>query len=394
MEPRQPKQKKNSPSLFPDNDCYFSLRQCLIDICDGDHCAASLLDVLIYWSGVRKKQVEQEKIRASSDKDYAPNLEMWIYKSSQDWSDDLRGHYGETSIRTGLKLISSKGFTKTRSNPKNSLDRTPQYLLIYAAIKSAIYAPSDPVKTTDAPREINTGDPVKTTDADVENEGCLYTEVTTSEVTSTEIPPTPFQESEPKTPEDPGATLDEEDSGAEPRKPFKRQWSRKKEPKPMSYTEAALKRMRGSESNGASPRPEIPVPVAAAPVTPAIDFPARWNELVPARPTVWNQARDSWRGAGVFSDPEFAAKFDDLCRTCQKFITAKPDADWVHFRWIIGAKDGHPNWHRVDSEEFQIREKRHGSGKQPGLSTEEVLDYAKKRREEYETRKKSASQGS
>ena len=201
-------------------------------------------------------------------------------------------------------------------------------------------------------------------------------------------------ESQPQTPEDPGATLDEEDSGAEPRKPFKRQWSRKKEPKPMSYTEAALKRMRGTDVTGAPPRPEIPVPVAATPVTPAIDFPSRWNELVPARPTVWNPARDSWRGAGVFSDPEFAAKFDDLCRTCQKFITAKPDADWVHFRWMIGSKDGHPNWHRVDSDEFHISEKRHGSGMTAEEKGQMTRDLAKQMEEENEARKKAAAQKS
>ena len=22
------------------------------------------------------------------------------------------------------------------------------------------------------------------------------------------------------------------------------------------------------------------------------------------------------------------------------------DKSWVHFRWMIGSKDGHPNWHR------------------------------------------------
>jgi hypothetical protein len=148
------------------------------------------------------------------------------------------------------------------------------------------------------------------------------------------------------------------------------------------------------EPKPTSPRPEIPVPVAATPVTPAIDFPSRWNELVPARPTVWNPARDSWRGAGVFSDPEFAAKFDDLCRTCQKFITAKPDADWVHFRWMIGNKDGHPNWHRVDSDEFHVSEKRHGSGMTAEEKGQMTRDLAKQMEEENEARKKAAAQKS
>jgi hypothetical protein len=164
----------------------------------------------------------------------------------------------------------------------------------------------------------------------------------------------------------------------------------------FKYTESHSPRQKTEllEPPGASPQPEIPVLVTATPVAPAIDFPARWNELVPARPTVWNQARDSWRGVGVFSDPEFAAKFDDLCRTCQKFITAKPDADWVHFRWMIGAKDGHPNWHRVDSDEFHISEKRHGSGMTAEEKGQMTRNLAKQMEEENETRKKAAAQKS
>ena len=154
------------------------------------------------------------------------------------------------------------------------------------------------------------------------------------------------------------------------------------------------KREGEPEPKPTSPRTEIPVPAAAGPVATGIDFPARWNELVPARPTVWNPARDSWRGAGVFSDPEFAAKFDDLCRTCQKFITAKPDADWVHFRWMIGSKDGHPNWHRVDSDEFHISEKRHGSGMTAEEKGQMTRDLAKQMEEENEARKKAAAQKS
>jgi hypothetical protein len=96
----------------------------------------------------------------------------------------------------------------------------------------------------------------------------------------------------------------------------------------------------------------------------------------------------------VFSDPEFAAKFDDLCRTCQKFITAKPDADWVHFRWMIGAKDGHPNWHRVDSDEFHVSEKRHGSGMTAEEKGQMTRDLAKQMEEENEARKKAAAQKS
>jgi hypothetical protein len=198
--------------------------------------------------------------------------------------------------------------------------------------------------------------------------------------------------------------LDEEDSGAEPRKPFKRQWSRKKEPKPMSYTEAALKRMRGTDVTGAPPRPEIPVPAAAAQNPPVIlpvpgVIVAEWNKLVPSCPATWSDSQDGHLMRKAMADVQFLDSYRDLFAKAEIINQNSDRGPWLTLQAMLSnAKNGQPHWYRIYSGQYAGMMKpttnRYGSGKQSGMTAEEkaqmTRDTAKQMREEYEARKKAA----
>ena len=165
-------------------------------------------------------------------------------------------------------------------------------------------------------------------------------------------------ESQPQTPEFPGATLDDEDSGAEPRKPFKRQWSRKKEPKPMSYTEAALKRMRGADVTGAPPRPEIPVPTTSAQNPPVIlpvpgVIVAEWNKLVPSCPSTWSDSQDTPLLRKAMADVQFLDGYRDIFAKAELINQNSDRGPWLTLQSLLSnSKNGQPHWYRIYSGQY------------------------------------------
>ncbi len=403
---------------------FIILRRHMVDIFEGDHCAAVVIAYFEYATSGELDRFSRQGVTGIP----------WVTATMTSIYEETTGLYSIRRLQERIAWLVSLGFIQEDQDSRGKVKR---YLLDVeftndCILKKRSFSYSGFIgHLSDGPSDkLNDGSSDEASD---EEGGIKSLGVTNLEGRIKPSVGSKDSESQPQTPEDPGATLDTEDLLRFLPGKFKRLKGGRSVPKDLlrfrlealqgisteevyrafdSFSKQDFwekfdarhrvnaffvylqKREGEPEPKPTSPRPEIPVPVAAAPVAPAIDFPDRWNELVPARPTVWNQARDSWRGVRVFSDPEFAAKFDDLCRTCQKFIAAKPDADWVHFRWMIGSKDGHPNWHRVDSEEFQISEKRHGSGKQSGMTAEDkaqmTRDTAKQMREEYEARKKAA----
>lgn len=180
----------------------------------------------------------------------------------------------------------------------------------------------------------------------------------TTSVKETTIPPVVPQESQPPTPEDSGATLDDEDSGAEPRKPFKRQWSRKKEPKPMSYTETALKRMRGTDVTGAPPRPEIPVPTTSAQNPPVIlpvpgVIVAEWNKLVPSCPATWSDSQDTPLLRKAMADVQFLDSYRDIFAKAELINQNSDRGPWLTLQSLLSnSKNGQPHWYRIYSGQY------------------------------------------
>lgn len=111
---------------------------------------------------------------------------------------------------------------------------------------------------------------------------------------------------------------------------------------------AALEVESTPEAVVTNPQP----PDALQPAQTRINYPARWNELVPAKPVTW----DARRGAGSAlreceADQVFRERFDEMCRIAQKIHEVKGDAaDWVTFEFAIKTNGKGVGWWRILNE--------------------------------------------
>lgn len=102
----------------------IAIRQDYLKICDGDHCAAAILNAFEFWSrGKRRKG-------ATGD--------VWIYKKQSELRVDLAGMFGLNKISAALKRLRELGFLAARSNPHNGQDKTLQYRFEWEAVEVAI----------------------------------------------------------------------------------------------------------------------------------------------------------------------------------------------------------------------------------------------------------------
>lgn len=414
---------------FPEGDTFFSIRESLITICGGNHCAASILDCLIYWNGVREKQIEQELVHANSDPTYKPNLERWIYKSTSDWVKDLHGHYGEDSIRSAILILKedsgnpkANGYVEIRDNPRSSFDKTRQYRLDKERVKETLSLLfSDTRKIGHRGRKNGYRDGEKRVSLTEITSG---TEITSDSENKAE-PPTPFEtENQSQPPEIPPAGLDVPDLLKNLGSRFKNLKGSGGFQKPLrdllesrlfglsdlstrqvydafdcfcsesfwvdydgrhrvnaffaylNKGEWACNHPRAESETGVGSIPRAtPVP-NSLPVAPGSQnaqsetFPARWNRLVPSSPVEWNERMDGPLLAATLHNPDFAARFDDTCRKAQTLLTADPEGFWyLNFRWLLRVKDGMANWWKIASGELQPKPKAAAKSKLPDAST-------------------------
>lgn len=83
------------------------IRKEYLDLMNGDHCAAAILNAFEMWS---------------------KNKADFIYKSVKQMHADFMGVYGKNRIGAAFKKLRDRGFLLARNNPDISQDQTLQYL--------------------------------------------------------------------------------------------------------------------------------------------------------------------------------------------------------------------------------------------------------------------------
>lgn len=109
------------------------IREDYLAICNGNHCAAAILNEFEQWTNTKLDHAGQHDIEneiaaregAASDLDTS----TWVYMSQEQLHRDLMGMFGERKIADALKELKELGFLTVRTNPKFKWDRTLQYLL-------------------------------------------------------------------------------------------------------------------------------------------------------------------------------------------------------------------------------------------------------------------------
>ena len=106
---------------------FRALRPEYLAKCDGNACAALLLDLFAYWTQVRSDNDSQAQSGGKEGND------LWFFRSLTDLHADLYGAFGRAAIRTALKLLHTKGLVESRANPLKPWDRTLQYRTLHDA---------------------------------------------------------------------------------------------------------------------------------------------------------------------------------------------------------------------------------------------------------------------
>lgn len=104
---------------------FVKLRPDLVAACEGNVCAALLLDVFDF--------------RAAQDANGFTET-PWVRASIPWLSEWLGGGFGERALRTALGELEERGFIESRTNPERKLDRTKEYRLRPDAVGSCIPA--------------------------------------------------------------------------------------------------------------------------------------------------------------------------------------------------------------------------------------------------------------
>lgn len=158
------------------------IRQDYLAICEGNHCAAALLNVFEYWTNIKVGSKQQARthneILTEGGKEQTQDEELWIYKSNPDFQSELMGLFAETKIRKALKMLEQKHFITTRNNPKYGWDRRLQYLLQTDNVIASLHT----VKITDESVKNNESIASKRTDASRKNNVAI-SEITTETTT-------------------------------------------------------------------------------------------------------------------------------------------------------------------------------------------------------------------
>ncbi len=114
------------------NEPLVVVRASFLRLCDGDHCAAALLNNFVYWHDWCVTHGRYDATASAADPDHRPaGPGRWFWKTTEGLvNDDLLRLWGEKKVRAAVDLLETKGYAQSRFNPKNRYDRTKQYRLV------------------------------------------------------------------------------------------------------------------------------------------------------------------------------------------------------------------------------------------------------------------------
>jgi len=129
-----------------ENDRFVVVRRSWVSICQGNHCAAALLNFFVSWHDWK---IENQP-RAKRENDVAmnhgvqpsQNTSLIQHHTIAELKDGLVGLYSDKTIQKAINLLVDLGFIQKSRNPdpRYKFDQTKHYLVITDLIKSALSA--------------------------------------------------------------------------------------------------------------------------------------------------------------------------------------------------------------------------------------------------------------
>jgi hypothetical protein len=184
---------KSSCIVPPANDPLVIIRASFVEICDGDTCAAALLNHLIYWHNVKLDQRHQAIAaneiaeRHGERGKYDTALTQW--HTEADLRKAMLGAWGKDKIRNGLQTLKDKGFIDIFRNPNSrfAFDKTRHFIVLPEVIQVALdqlNGTTQPKTETAYGKQLSDDGDKETDDGEQKNAAQLYIE-TTSKITTT-----------------------------------------------------------------------------------------------------------------------------------------------------------------------------------------------------------------
>jgi hypothetical protein len=349
------------------------LREELLRFFDWDYCAA-----LIANSLERQTAFALDALESRGEEEGL----LWVQLSEEWLHEDMLRLYSVKPIRECLNRLVAKGVVVTA---KESIGKVKNLLYDYNLVnrcvmeritfsqlpdtnQSELSYPTG--KITDGKKWEDGGEPQdshrqfsRKIAVELPKTDRAYNKVLQIQNTDSQISLPSFSESKNQNTSDPLEPVDPETGEIlETLKP-KTRWrpgSRKKEPRVGNGMSDRMRQLRQTAQDAAgagvaalldpqrqSTGPQVP---AKAPM----DFPARWNELVPACPVEWNSRIDKPLLDAALRDEVLAPRFEEICQKAQAIHEANPsETEWLTFRWILRYKDGAPNWWKIASGEIR-----------------------------------------
>ena len=177
---------KTSCITPPPNDPLVIVRESFVKICNGDVCAAALLNHLIYWHNVKLDQRNQAIAaneiaeRHGERGSHVTSLTQW--HTEADLQKAMLGTWGTKKIREGLRTLQSNGFIDIFRNPNSrfAFDKTKHFVVFPDVIQTALNGDSE----TEQPTPILPYSEAEIADGTEKTPPQLYIEITSKKSSS------------------------------------------------------------------------------------------------------------------------------------------------------------------------------------------------------------------
>jgi hypothetical protein len=135
---------KSSSVITPSRDPFVIIRHSWVEICEGNHCAALLLNFLVSWHDWKldhqpKAHWENDVAERHGDRGLQ-NTTLLQHHTASELKDGTIGMYGEKTILKAISILIDLGFiAKFRNpNPRYKFDQTHHYLVFPKKIQAAL----------------------------------------------------------------------------------------------------------------------------------------------------------------------------------------------------------------------------------------------------------------
>jgi len=133
----------------PTQERILLIRQWQIEFCDGNHCAAALLNFFEYWHNIKlemsEKNRQANRISEAHGDENIQDESLYQFHNNEELQAGILGIYGKTKIVEALNLLQEKGVISIHKNPnpRYHFDQTNHFIFYPEIINEYLFHRSE-----------------------------------------------------------------------------------------------------------------------------------------------------------------------------------------------------------------------------------------------------------